>query len=122
MAVEERMIMSDFKMPIEHELWLKTDGKEGQQFNLAGKDFSNKDLTNSIIIDVIFDGVNMDYADLSYSNLGYCSFKYASLINSIIVKAEANDTVFERAKLNNCNFFRTTFIRTNFSQADLRNT
>ena len=40
MAVEERMIMSNFKMPIEHELWLKTDGKEGQQFNLAGKDFS----------------------------------------------------------------------------------
>lgn len=94
MAVDERMITSNFKMPIEHELWLKTDGKEGQQFNLAGKDFSNKDLTNSIIIDVIFDGVNMDYADLSYSNLGYCSFK----------------------------FFRTTFIRTNFSQADLRNT
>lgn len=114
--------MSEIKMPAEHELWLKTNGKEGKQLNLSGKDFYKKDLSNSMMIDVIFDGANMDYVDLSYSNLGFCSFKNASLLSSNIVKTEANDTNFEDAKLNNGNFFRSTFIRTSFNKADLTNT
>ena len=71
MAVEERMIMSDFKMPIEHELWLKTDGKEGQQFNLAGKDFSNAILDKCLFAEASLSGARgLETVKLKWIDIG----------------------------------------------------
>lgn len=111
--------MSNFNMPIEHELWLKTNGKEGRQLDLSMRDFSKRDLSGSVMLDVIFDGSNMDFVDLTYSNLRYSSFEGASLRHSIIVKSELDHVIFVKANLCACNLFRTTFIGTDFQQANL---
>ena len=108
-------------MPFEHELWFKTNGKEGHQLNLTGSDFSGKDLEDSIMIKVNFDGANLSDVNLAYSNLNYSSFKGTNLRNSFIIKAEADHANFEGANLSNCNLLRTSFIETSFREADLTN-
>jgi uncharacterized protein YjbI with pentapeptide repeats len=91
-----------------HELWLKTNKKDGRQADfvgskdLGGADFTKKDMSQASFIGAsmsladlsysTFDGANLSYADLSGADLSYSSFKKAQLYGADLSCAHLNDT------------------------------
>lgn len=82
-----------------HELWIKSELKQGECIYLEGYDLSNKDLSNRKLEGSIFRNCNFQFA-----NLNNTVFLYADLSESDFENTDLSHTEFHHVKMNNTKF------------------
>jgi hypothetical protein len=127
----------------QHQLWLKSDGKEGakadlrrislngedlDEVDLRGADLSSADLSEANILYADFSGANLSGAnlsgadlsganfsgvDLSYANLQATNFRETDLENANLANANLSEAVLSFADLRGANFENTNLLFAN---------
>ncbi len=114
----------------QHELWLKTGGKDGkiaelQYIDLMGKSLENRslacaNLSGSNISKSNLTNVRLFEANLSLTNLEGADLKWAELRGTQFIGANLRGVDFHGAIISNTNFELADLRRANFDSLDLR--
>lgn len=120
----------------EHQIWLRSRGKEGVQLDLKDRlltqmTFNGCTFRGAILEGAVFSNCMIANVDFSYSKLaGACfigadilfsDFSHTEACYSNFAYAKVNGSKFYRANLMNINFQVATFERCSFVEADIRN-
>ena len=90
-----------------HELWVSSEGKEGEQLALNGYDLSGLDFKGANLTEAFLYNTNLTDADLSNTNL---------------TKAYLHKSILINADLSNANLFGANFIIVDLTNANLEKT
>jgi uncharacterized protein YjbI with pentapeptide repeats len=113
-----------------HELWLKSNGKQGKIFSAVDEDLQELDLSKAILIKADFSGSDLSKANLSESNLSETKligtnlsgsdFYEAIFIGANLIKADLHNADLFGAKLLGANLSEANLSGSDLSDADLR--
>ena len=126
----------------EHEIWLKSNRKQGKQADfsyrhLEGINLSGRELSYAIFNDTHLNGARFNQTNLRRASfigadleratfydaiLTACDFRSANLLNASIMGSAACDVDFSHANLNGANIGSTNFSCAHFSEASLYKT
>ena len=81
----------------DHEIWIKTMGKEGKKlvligYDLSGRNLSNSNLSKSNLSNCDLYKSNLSNCDLSNSNLSYSNLSNCNLYNSNLSNCDLSHT------------------------------
>jgi uncharacterized protein YjbI with pentapeptide repeats len=108
-----------------HQLWLKSEGKEGEQADLSNLNFnkinfpSNSNLEKAILTSSIFKRVNMEGAILKNALLNNSLFYLSNLRHSTFFNTDLSETTFLKCDLTRAYFFNAILDRTDFTESKL---
>lgn len=86
-----------------HELWIKSELKQGECIYLEGYDLSNKDLSNRKLEGSIFRN---------------CNFQFANLNNTVFLYADLSESDFENTDLSHTEFHHIKMDKTKFPNGE----
>ncbi len=101
----------------QHELWLTSSGRNGQQFVLEGVDLSNFNLAG---LSELLVRVNLNHSNLAGSRLSHIDFTEASLRYTDLSETELHKAQFYKADLIEAKFHRIKSVGVKFTNANLR--
>lgn len=112
---------------MEHELWLRTDGKHGRRADfsgrsLSGENFSGKDLRKALFINAEligcrFAGANLSGAYFSRAKVAGCDFHHAGLQKANFEKVQMMESKLDGALLHGAIFRKGIISHTTMWQA-----
>ena len=134
--VMRRISKEELKNVLEdHQVWLRTNKKDGKRAdlihvdlsgaNLTGADLTKADLTYSNLTDANLSGANLTKADLTYSNLKYADLSWAdltkaNLVHANLVHANLNQANLECVCLYKADLSGAYLYEANLADADLQ--
>jgi uncharacterized protein YjbI with pentapeptide repeats len=104
----------------EHEVWLGSDGKEGERADLLGVDLQNFDLLGVNLENAVLQGANFQNADLEGANLKGANLKGANLEGANLGMTNLEMTNLKGANLEGANLEMTNLEEANLERAKLR--
>lgn len=112
---------------LQHELWLKTDGKKGiradfSDFKFPFIDFSNRNLESVIFKRTFLHGANFQNCNLTNTNFHHANLGSANLCNSILNNTHFFDTRLHLAKLTGSKLTNIEFNTCQLNFANFENT
>lgn len=123
--------MASLKRELEkHELWLKSNGKQGKIFSAIDEDLRKLNLSKANLIKADFSGSNLSGSNLSEANLSETNLIGTNLsgsdlyeaifIGANLIKADLRDVDLFGAKLLGANLSEANLSGADLSDADLR--
>lgn len=104
-----------------HELWLNSNGTQGEKAYFINALIKGKNFNNRNLYLVIFRNTNFDNTEFSYANLAYSNFNQCNITNTTYHSANLKNAVFENTTLSNVDFRRSNLRYANFSTAKIEN-
>lgn len=102
-----------------HELWLNSNGTQGEKAYFINALIKGKNFNNRNLCSVIFRNTNFDNTEFSYANLAYSNFNQCNITNTTYHFANLKNAVFENTTLSDVDFTYSNLYKTNFSNAKI---
>lgn len=102
-----------------HELWLNSNGTQGEKAYFINALIKGKNFNNRNLCSVIFRNTNFDNTEFSYANLAYSNFNQCNITNTTYHFANLKNAVFENTTLDNVNFAYSNLYNVDFSTANI---